>query len=120
MNKTKKTKKIRRKIKIRAKIWGTAQKPRLAASKSNLHIYGQIINDDLGQTLVSASDLEIKKDKSIKKLTKQKIAFMVGEKLSQKAVQKKINQVVFDRGGFKYHGRIRQLAEGARKSGLRF
>ena len=114
----KKKNKIKRKRRIRAKVRGTAEKPRLVVFKSNLHIYAQIINDDSGKTLVSASDLEIKKS-----MTKKEIAFMVGEKLAQKAQRfslGKIKKVVFDRAGFKFHGRIRQLAEGARKAGLSF
>ncbi len=118
MNKIKIKKREKRRKKIRAKVRGTSQKPRLAVFKSNLHIYGQIIDDDLGKTLISASDLEMKKsDKSVKK---QEIAFMVGEKLSQKAVKKKNKQVVFDRGGFKFHGRIKAFAQGSRKAGLKF
>ena len=107
----------KRKRRIRAKISGTAQIPRLSVFKSNLHIYVQIIDDELGKTLVSASDLQIKKTA---KKTKNQIAFQVGEKVAKKAKAKKIKKVVFDRGGFKFHGRIKAVADGARKTGLIF
>jgi large subunit ribosomal protein L18 len=102
--------------KVRAKIFGTQDRPRFCVFKSNKHIYAQIINDEKGITLVSASDLDIKGSK-IKKI---ELAQKVGELLAQKAKDKKIIKVVFDRGGFIYQGRIQSLAEGARKGGLVF
>jgi len=107
----------KRKRRIRAKISGTAQIPRLSVFKSNLHIYAQIIDDELGKTLVSASDLQIKKTA---KKTKSQIAFQIGGEVAKKAKAKKIKKVVFDRGGFKFHGRIKAVADGARKTGLIF
>jgi large subunit ribosomal protein L18 len=103
---------------IRAKISGSSLIPRLSVFRSNEHIYCQLINDELGKTYVAASDLEIKSEKS--KKTKSEIAYLVGQKIGEKAITKKIKKVVFDRGGFKYHGRVKSLADGARKSGLDF
>lgn len=114
---TKKTQRLQRHKKVRAKIKGTEQRPRLCVFKSNKHFYAQIINDEKGITLVSASDLEIKNQEKNKKT---EIAQKVGEAIATKAKAKKIEQVVFDRGGFKYQGGIQALAEGARKGGLIF
>ena len=93
---------------------------RLSVFKSNKHIFAQIIDDGRGMTLLAASDLnpEVKKDK--KGLKKVEIAKMVGELLGQKAIQKKISEVFFDKGCSKYHGRVKALAEGARAAGLKF
>lgn len=108
---------IKRKMRVRAKIFGTGKRPRLSVFRSNTHIYGQIIDDEKGKTLVASSDLKIKK---VDKMTKVQIAENVGVDLAKKAIAKKIKAVVFDRNGFKYHGRIKELAEGARKGGLKF
>lgn len=113
-------KKQKRKIRhkrVRAKIKGASKKPRLSVYRSLKHIYAQLIDDEIGETLVSASDFEIKKDK---KMTKTEIAEKVGELIAKKAKEKGIKEVVFDRGGFKYHGRIKRLAEKARENGLIF
>lgn len=111
-----KKQKQRRKTKIRAKIKNTAQRPRLTVFRSNQRIYAQIIDDEQGKTLVAASEKEIKK----KAETKTERAALVGEVLAQKASKKKIKKVVFDRGPYRYHGRVKALAEGARKGGLQF
>lgn len=108
----KQEKRLRRHKRVRAKIFGTAQRPRLCVFKSNQHIYAQLIDDEKGKTLAAASDLEIKK--SAEK-TKE-----VGKLIAEKAKVKKIEKVVFDRGGYKYHGRVKALAEGAREGGLNF
>lgn len=100
--------------KIRRKVKGVVGRPRLAVFRSIQHIYAQIIDDTKETTLVSASDLTIKVG------VKSERAQAVGEDIAKKALQKKIKKVVFDRGGFKYHGRIAALAEGARKGGLEF
>jgi len=113
--KIKKQKKLRRHRRIRAKISGTALKPRLAVFRSNRHIYAQLIDDQQGRTLVSASDLEIKN-----KVKKSEKARLVGELLAKKAKELKIKKAVFDRAGYKYHGRVKNLAEGARRAGLIF
>ncbi|MGC8880672.1 MAG: 50S ribosomal protein L18 [Minisyncoccia bacterium] len=113
----KKKARIIRHSRLRAKIRGTSERPRLSVYRSLKHIYAQIIDDELGKTLVAASDFEIKKDKKIKK---EELAKKVGELIAKKAKEKGIKKVVFDRGGFKYHGRIKALAEKARESGLVF
>ncbi len=105
-----------RKRRVKAKINGTEERPRLTVSRSNAHIYAQIINDDKGVTLVSFSDIKVKKGKQ----TKVEMATVVGEELAKLAVAKKIKQVTFDRNGFMYHGRVKAVAEGARKGGLEF
>jgi len=89
----------------------------LCVFRSLRHIYAQLIDDKEGKTLVSASDLEIKKKKGVKKT---EIAKEVGKLIAKKAVAQKIKKVVFDRGGYKYHGRVKNLADGAREGGLEF
>lgn len=113
----KKTQRIKRHRKIRAKVHGTKDVPRFCVFRSNQHIYAQIIDDEKGMTLVSASDLQ---EGGKKKNVKADLARQVGELIAKKAQEKKITKVVFDRGGFKYHGRIKTLAEEARKNGLKF
>ena len=130
---TKQEKRYRRQKRVRAKIFGTKEKPRLCVFRSNKHISAQLIDDKKGYTLVVASDLEIKKPKIQDKKTvlekdnkedkrsgKVALAYQVGRLIAEKADKKKITKVVFDRGGYKYHGRVKSLAEGARKGGLRF
>ena len=127
---SKKENRIKRHWKIRARISGTTEVPRLCVFKSAKHIYGQLINDQKGQTILSSSDLEIKKAKTKKTETKKikekklsgktNIAYEVGKLIAEKALEKKIKKVVFDRGGFAYHGRVKALAEGAREGGLKF
>lgn len=99
--------------KIRKKILGTEEKPRLSVFRSGKHIYAQIIDDKSGKTLVFESDLKLSGAKAQK-------ALEVGKLLAEKALKKKIKKVVFDRGGFLYHGRIAKLADGAREGGLEF
>jgi large subunit ribosomal protein L18 len=127
MEQDKRTKKDRRHKRIRSKIKGTGKIPRLCVFRSNKHIYGQLIDDEKGRTLLVASDIEIKsKVKSpsprLVRLGRKKleVAGEVGQLLAQKAIEKKVEKVVFDRGGYKYHGKIKALAEGARKGGLKF
>jgi large subunit ribosomal protein L18 len=100
---------------VRAVISGTASRPRLAVFRANRHIYAQLIDDDAGKTLVSASSLEVKTKGKKSDLSKE-----VGKIVAQKAALKKLKAVKFDRGGFAYHGRIKALAEGAREGGLEF
>jgi len=117
-------KRYRRHRRIRAKIFGSAKIPRLCVFRSAKHIYAQLIDDEKGNTLLAASDLEIEKQK--KKKTKTEIAFEVGKLLAEKALKTRsargplIEKIVFDRGGYKYHGRVKALAEGAREGGLIF
>lgn len=140
----------KRKLRIRSKVRGKQNRPRLSVFRSNMHTYAQLIDDEKGITLVSASDLELEPDgkgethktkrnngntdrgkKSItsKSLagsvspgsrSKISLAYQVGELLARKALEKRIRNVVFDRNGYKYHGRIKALADGARKGGLNF
>lgn len=107
-------KRYRIKKRIRSKIFGTSSVPRLAVFKSNKKIYAQIIDDTLGKTLVYSSDLKILKGNSMER------AKEVGRILAENAKKFGIKKVVFDRGGFKYIGRIKQLADSARESGLIF
>lgn len=113
MNK-KQNKRIRLKLKIRAKISGTGVRPRLSVFRSNKFIYAQVIDDTKGKTLLSASDIKIKKG------TKSERAKEVGKLISTLCLAAKIKQVVFDRNGFKYTGRIKTVAEEARAGGLKF
>ena len=113
---TKKEKRYKRHKRIRSRVIGTKECPRVSVFRSNSHIYVQLIDDDSGKTLVSANDVEIKKDK----LNKTDKANQVGLLIAEKASGKKIKKVVFDRGGYNYHGRVKAVAEGARKGGLKF
>lgn len=110
----------RRHARVRARVKGTAVKPRLCVFRSLQHIYAQVIDDSLGHTLASAStiDPEIKGETNGKKKTAQ--AELVGILVARRALGAGIKQVVFDRGGYKYHGRVKTLAEAARKGGLKF
>ncbi len=102
------------KARIRGKISGTAERPRLCVFRSNKQIYAQVIDDVAAKTLVSASS------KGIEQGTKTEIAAQVGEAIAKKAIEAGITTVVFDRNGFLFHGRIKSLADGARKGGLKF
>jgi len=104
------------------KIKGTTQRPRLAVFRSLRAIYAQIIDDEKGKTLVAASEKDLAQaaKKTAKKMTKTERARMVGEILARKALKKKVKAVVFDRRNYRYHGRVKALAEGARKGGLEF
>lgn len=111
---------IRRHARVRKKIVGSASRPRLSVFRSLRHIYAQIIDDSTGYTLASASTVSpeiVEKEKTPGKIGRAKL---VGSLIAQKALQRGIKQVVFDRGGYKYHGRVRALAEAARESGLEF
>lgn len=112
------TKKIERRIKIkyriRKKIFGTPERPRLSVFRSNKQIYAQVINDEIGKTLVSASSL------GMEAMPKVQQAEKVGELIAQKALEAGVTAVVFDRNGYLYHGRVKQLADAARMAGLNF
>ena len=112
---TKRQAKARRHKRVRSKIIGTAETPRLNLFRSNKGLFVQLINDDSGITLASASEKEIKGKK-----TKADAAKEVGKLIAKKAQKKNISKVVFDRGGYKYHGRVKAAAEGAREEGLVF
>ena len=112
-----KAQRLHRHTRVRAKISGTPERPRLNVFRSNTNIYAQIIDDVAGVTLVSASTL----DKSFEGATGNKeAARKVGKLLAERAQAKGIETVVFDRGGYVYHGRVQELAEGAREGGLKF
>ncbi|MCM8824093.1 MAG: 50S ribosomal protein L18 [Candidatus Omnitrophica bacterium] len=103
---------------LKKKILGTPQRPRLSVFRSNTSIYAQIIDDVQGKTLVGFSS----RNKALinEKLPKTEISRLVGKKLAEKALQAGINEVVFDRNGYSYHGRVKALADGAREGGLKF
>lgn len=105
---------IKRHYKIRKRVNGTDDRPRLSVFRSGKHIYAQVIDDSTGTTIAAESDLKLEKQTKVEK------AYLVGKNLAQKALKKKINKVIFDRGGFLYHGRIAEVAKGARKGGLDF
>ncbi|MFA5888625.1 MAG: 50S ribosomal protein L18 [Candidatus Paceibacterota bacterium] len=107
-------KRTRRHARIRAKISGTKEKPRLSVYKSNKHISAQLIDDENTKTLASAHSREVKGKSMMEK------ALLVGESIAEKAKVKKIKEVVFDRGGFIYTGSVKAIADGARKGGLQF
>lgn len=104
---------VKKHIKVRKKIIGTKDRPRLSVFRSNQHIYAQIIDDVLGKTIVSATDYE-------ESGTKTERAYKIGKKLAIAAIKRKITTIVFDRGGFLYKGRVEKLAQGAREGGLKF
>ncbi|OGE16456.1 50S ribosomal protein L18 [Candidatus Daviesbacteria bacterium RIFCSPHIGHO2_12_FULL_37_11] len=104
----------KRHMKIRKRVVGMDSRPRLAVFRSGKHIFAQMIDDLKGVTIVAESDLKMEK------IIKKEKAYMVGKKLAEKAKAKKIKSVVFDRGGFLFHGRIKELARGAREGGLEF
>ncbi|HHU20817.1 MAG TPA: 50S ribosomal protein L18 [Acholeplasma sp.] len=108
----------KRHLRIRRHIKGTADIPRLNVFRSNKYIYAQIIDDIKGVTLVSASSLE--KELNLKNGSNIEAATKVGELVAERALKAKIKQVVFDRGGYLYHGRVKALADGARSKGLEF
>lgn len=119
MKKTKQAARERRKVRIRKKIGGTAQRPRLVVYRSNMHVYAQIVDDETGQTLVSSSSLALSKGAQALKANKDTAA-KVGQDVAAKAKEKSIEKVVFDRNGYLYHGRVKALADGAREGGLQF
>ncbi|OGN21733.1 MAG: 50S ribosomal protein L18 [Candidatus Yanofskybacteria bacterium RIFCSPLOWO2_01_FULL_41_33] len=117
---TKKQLRLKRHKKVRAIITGTAVRPRVSVFKSNKHIFAQIIDDENQKTIVSASDMISKtKTKEKTKAKKSERAFKVGESLAIQMQEKNIKEAVFDRGGFKYHGRVKSLADGLRKGGIK-
>ncbi len=106
------------KYRIRRKLSGTAERPRLCIYRSLKHIYAQVVDDATGRTLVSASSLE--KDFSSKVGQNKQAATEIGKLIAERSKEKGIEQVVFDRNGFRYHGRVRTLADAAREGGLKF
>ncbi len=118
---TDKEKLNRRHKAIRKRIFGTAERPRLQVFRSLNHVYAQLIDDDAGKTILAESDWQKEsKKETTKKKKKTERAFEVGEKIAKRAKEKNIQKVVFDRKGYLYHGRVKAVAEGARKGGLIF
>ncbi|MGC4034484.1 MAG: 50S ribosomal protein L18 [Chitinophagaceae bacterium] len=103
---------------IRAKISGTTQKPRLSVFRSNSDIYAQLIDDSKGQTIASASSKD--KDIAAQKVNKTEQSKLVGAAIARKANEAGLKEIIFDRGGYLYHGRVKAVAEGAREGGLKF
>lgn len=110
----------RRHRRVRKTIFGTAERPRLNVFRSLKHIYGQVIDDTTGCTLVSASTMDREVTALLGEKTKTEQASVVGQVLARRALEKGISRVVFDRGGWAYHGRVKALADGARQEGLEF
>lgn len=111
---------VKKHKRLRNHIVGTAQKPRLAVFRSNNHMYAQIIDDTVGNTLVSASTLQRDVKAELEKTNDVAAAAYLGTVIGKKAVEKGIKTVVFDRGGFIYHGKVKALADAAREAGLEF
>ncbi len=105
---------IRRHARVRAKVRGVVSRPRLSVSRSTKHIQAQLIDDEKGVTIFGVSDIKVKKG------TKQERAAHVGAEVAKKALEKGIKKIVFDRGGRRYHGRVKALADAAREAGLEF
>ncbi len=112
---TKEERRLKIKASVRAKISGTAERPRLTVFRSNKQIYAQVIDDTTGKTLASASSLKMEE-----KASKKEIAVKVGTLIAQRAQEVGVQSVVFDRNGYLYHGRVKELADAARNGGLKF
>lgn len=106
----------KRKLRVKNKIFGTSIVPRLCVFKSNKYIQAQVIDDEKGNTLVALTSQKIKETK---KMTKIEESFEVGKEIAEMSLEKNIKEVVFDRNGYRYHGRVKSLADGARKGGLK-
>ena len=110
----------RRKRRVRAKVFGTAERPRLSVHRTNAHIYAQVIDDQDGKTICSASTLSPEFKETGKIGSNKEAAEFVGKLIGERAVAKGVTEVTFDRGGFIYHGSVQALADGARAAGLKF
>ncbi len=110
----------KRHYRLRNHISGTAERPRLAVFRSNMHIYAQIIDDTAGNTICSASTMEKDIKAKLEHTNDVEAAKVVGEAVAKKALEKGIDTVVFDRGGYVYHGKVQALADAAREAGLQF
>ena len=113
---TKEVARQKKKARIRRRVTGTSERPRLCVFRSARHIYAQLIDDTKGETLVSASTLDVEGMKNANKNT----AHAIGQEVAKRAISKNIKAVVFDRNGYLYHGRVKSLADGAREAGLNF
>ncbi len=110
----------RRHRRVRMKVSGTAERPRLNVFRSSKHIYAQVIDDQAGHTLVAASTVDAELKDEVKGKTKTEAAVLVGRLVAKRALEAGVKEVVFDRGGYQYHGRVKSLAEAARDAGLQF
>jgi len=110
----------RRHQRLRMRVHGTSERPRLNVFRSLRHMYAQLIDDAAGHTMVAASTLDAEVSEQIAKLSKAEQAKLVGKVLAKRALEKGVKKIVFDRGGYKYHGRVKALAESARAEGLQF
>lgn len=118
--KSRKDVRVKKHMRIRNRFSGTAERPRLAVFRSNNHMYAQIIDDTVGNTLVSASTVEKSVKDELEKTNNVDAAAYLGTVIAKRAIEKGIKEVVFDRGGFIYHGKIAALADAAREAGLEF
>ena len=116
----KKEARLRRKKRVRKKVIGTSDRPRLSVFRSTRHIYAQVIDDSQGLTIAAASSMEKEVRDASKPGDKKAVAVKIGKLIAGRAKEKGISKVVFDRGGFMYHGRVKALSEGAREGGLTF
>ena len=111
---------VRRHVRVRRKVAGTVARPRLNVYRSLNHIYAQLIDDSQGHTLLAVSTLDPALRKTLSGKSKREQAVAVGKALAERATEAGITQVVFDRGGYRYHGRVQELAEASREAGLQF
>jgi len=111
---------VRRHRRVRGKVTGSAERPRLCVNRTNAHIYAQVVDDESGATIASASSLDAEIKGSFKSGANVDAATAVGEAVGRRAMEAGITEVVFDRGGRLYHGRVKALADGARSAGLKF
>jgi len=118
--KTSKARRTRRQVRVRAKVIGTAKRPRLNVHRSLTGMYAQLVDDEKSQTLLAIYSKKVGKGEAGEYKGKEAIAYLVGKELAKQAQEKKIKKVVFDRAGYKYHGRVKALAAGAREGGLEF
>jgi large subunit ribosomal protein L18 len=111
---------LKRHLRVRTKVRGQASRPRLAVFRSLHHVYAQVIDDSVGRTIVSASSVEPEVRKELRSTSGAQAAAAVGKSIAERSRQRGIEVVVFDRGGFPYHGRVKAVAEAARAAGLKF
>lgn len=111
---------LKRKKRIRKKVFGSQEKPRLCVFRSTRHMYAQVIDDTAGHTLASASSMEKDAKEHLEKGNKAAIAKHIGKIVAERSMEKGIKKVVFDRNGFLYHGRVKAVSDGAREAGLKF
>lgn len=117
---TKETARQRRKVRIRKKIYGTSERPRLVVYRSNMHLYAQIVDDEKHSVLAATSTLRLNKDGGDSARSNKEGGEKVGKEIARLAKEKSITRVVFDRNGYIYHGRVKAVADGAREAGLEF